>query len=343
MPFRCIVVAIDKLKILFESQDYEHLRCIESLFRYHLCKCDEEGKEIACNHRVFIQELIPHSEASHNLCRLLKESRPVWKGKYCEGSVRKNIRKYETADGERELYDMDSQLYVIHNRHKKESTCYIKGKSRKNGLYLFKRSGSLAIFLAHTICGMYKMHTVHASCVEINGGAYLFLGQSGMGKTTLCHDLVERGYSYMGDDLVFLQEIEGKIVVHSWLCPAKVCSSEKGCAHKETVDYLLQPSTHYSYSSPLKGIFHLQKTENKESAREAVPPISIFTWLIDSSNNLSLQYQREAWISTCQEAALSIPGYTLFYGNRSTFPLSLILDNNDNCKPKEVPKDETHR
>ncbi|MBF0215755.1 MAG: glycosyltransferase [Candidatus Omnitrophica bacterium] len=47
---------------------------------------------------------------------------------------------------------------------------------------------------------------IHASAVAGAGGGYIFTAVSGAGKTTLAFNLVRDGYSFLGDDLVFLGE-----------------------------------------------------------------------------------------------------------------------------------------
>lgn len=45
---------------------------------------------------------------------------------------------------------------------------------------------------------------VHGSCVAKNGNAFLFPARSGAGKTTVALHLVEKGYSFLGDDFLIL-------------------------------------------------------------------------------------------------------------------------------------------
>jgi hypothetical protein len=55
---------------------------------------------------------------------------------------------------------------------------------------------------------------VHASAVEVDGGAVLFLGDSGRGKSTLAASLALRGRALMSDDGVLVESREGAFHAH---------------------------------------------------------------------------------------------------------------------------------
>ena len=53
---------------------------------------------------------------------------------------------------------------------------------------------------------------LHASVVTVDGYAFAFVGQSGLGKSTLASSLSQRGARVLSDDILALESIGGKIV-----------------------------------------------------------------------------------------------------------------------------------
>jgi len=47
---------------------------------------------------------------------------------------------------------------------------------------------------------------IHASAMEKDGKAYIFPGRSGIGKTTFCLYMMDKGYRFISDDLVILKD-----------------------------------------------------------------------------------------------------------------------------------------
>ncbi len=58
------------------------------------------------------------------------------------------------------------------------------------------------------------LQLIHAAAVVIGGGAVLVLGTSGAGKTTSCLLLVQRGASFLADDVAAVEIREGQPFVH---------------------------------------------------------------------------------------------------------------------------------
>lgn len=70
--------------------------------------------------------------------------------------------------------------------------------------------GSLGIILTGPIASfvLYQLGvpSLHASAVEIDGGAVAFLGMAGRGKSTMAAAFVRRGFRLLADDLLTLEE-----------------------------------------------------------------------------------------------------------------------------------------
>ncbi|HKS96499.1 MAG TPA: hypothetical protein VJV74_10250, partial [Terriglobia bacterium] len=53
---------------------------------------------------------------------------------------------------------------------------------------------------------------LHASAVLIPGGAIAFLGETGQGKSTLASSFSQRGFPFLTDDCLLLEEKGGQLV-----------------------------------------------------------------------------------------------------------------------------------
>lgn len=61
------------------------------------------------------------------------------------------------------------------------------------------------------------LESLHGVACEVRGRAYLFLGNTRMGKSTLLTQLVQDGARFVSDDLLVLSRNEGELVVHRGL------------------------------------------------------------------------------------------------------------------------------
>jgi len=67
---------------------------------------------------------------------------------------------------------------------------------------------------------------VHASgVVDRSGRAFVFVGASGSGKSTIAFALARRGWTLLGDDGVVLERIEHGTIVHGWRSPLLVSAA----------------------------------------------------------------------------------------------------------------------
>lgn len=69
-----------------------------------------------------------------------------------------------------------------------------------------------------------QIFALHGAAVEYNHVAYLFLGPTTSGKTTLASYLVERGFGYLTDDCILLDKKE--LMVYPYTTP--ICLREGG-------------------------------------------------------------------------------------------------------------------
>ena len=68
---------------------------------------------------------------------------------------------------------------------------------------------------------LHGLEVFHASAVEIDGGAVLLAGGSGLGKSTLALNLHLGGAGFLADDSVALEGADGRLLAHPAIATAK--------------------------------------------------------------------------------------------------------------------------
>lgn len=69
---------------------------------------------------------------------------------------------------------------------------------------------------------LHGLEVFHASAVEIDGGAALLLGGSGLGKSTLALNMHLGGSGFLADDSVAIEFADGRLFAHPAIATAKV-------------------------------------------------------------------------------------------------------------------------
>lgn len=59
---------------------------------------------------------------------------------------------------------------------------------------------------------MFDHAVIHGCLVAINGSGILIVGDSGIGKTSVCLELMQRGHNFIADDAVLIRHINNKII-----------------------------------------------------------------------------------------------------------------------------------
>ena len=123
-----------------------------------------------------------------------------------------------------------------------------------------------------------RVFALHGAAVEYNRSAYLFLGSTTAGKTTLTSYLVERGFGYLTDDCILLDKKE--FSVHPFTTP--VCLREGGLAvfkklgkepanlHRVNEEsqfdrWVYTPANAVNQPIPLKRTFFISRNESVNS------------------------------------------------------------------------------
>lgn len=116
---------------------------------------------------------------------------------------------------------------------------------------------------------------LHASCIATDKGAILFVGEKGMGKSTLAALFSQKGFKVLSDDFILLESINKKFYVHPNLSEVRLFKNSVAKVfgknnklkmyssyNKKRIDLAQKQS---NYAIPLKEIFFLKKEGRKFS------------------------------------------------------------------------------
>jgi hypothetical protein len=82
------------------------------------------------------------------------------------------------------------------------------------------RAGAMIALRAR---GLYQLHA--SAAVDHRGQGWLFVGPSGVGKSTLAYALSRQGWHILGDDGVVLEPTASGAMLHAWREPSQVSSA----------------------------------------------------------------------------------------------------------------------
>ena len=189
-------------------------------------------------------------------------------------------------------------------------------------------SNGLPSMLIHVIGSQYGCYLLYASCIAVDGEALLFTGNSGVGKSTLCMELIRQGATYMGDDLVLVYMNGAKAMVGSLLFPVK-CYADKMHTHKKTIDVASQTSQRLPLNLPLKSMFFLQRsdTHKADPHLEPVDGETVFETMLKLTNKAHINADGGHFVDTLSSICCSVPCYSLFYGDCHKITPSFFANN----------------
>lgn len=247
----------------------------------------------------------------------------VWNGTI---STNEPVTWYNGTDDSENFIMIGRDILIRHSYSRKLTICHlIETKARFSKAYRPQLTCYI-FFLMQSILSMYGKYCLHASCVSKDNLAYLFLGKSGDGKSTISQIMTESGYEYMGDDLTFISKNNtGEIIVDSYLSKMKLLNKkQKG---KRTIDILKNENVKYTYQSKLGGVFKLHRVLQNTGSflQPAVSHTESFAWLMDSGNNIKIQYHPQLWMETCETAAY-FPSFTLMFADKDYFQSGILSD-----------------
>ncbi|MDR3219614.1 MAG: hypothetical protein LBU22_11700 [Dysgonamonadaceae bacterium] len=302
-----IDIVIAGIRITFWTDHQSDIDLLAEIFLYHIEKRSNRFNSEK-QHDVII--------ASSKEKLGLPENRPlVWSG-YINANT--PIQWYNSVDAPENIITIGDDILIRHIPQRKLTICYL---SESNALFLKShrpRLNNYIFFLIHSILPMYGKYCIHASCVAKEEHAYLFLGKSGEGKTTISAILGGIGFEYMGDDLVFISKDEKEgVMVEAFLSKAKLFNAK--FETKDSIDVIKDNHFNYCYRKELGAILKLQRMYGgKKSILMPASQAEVFVWLMNSGNNIKIQYNQQKWMDICEKAS-SIPAHTLMFADKEYF------------------------
>ena len=301
-------ILIADIQITFWTDHPSDTECLQEVFLYHT------GTEKALlgarkRHDVIVSSSKDKPD--------LSTGKPlIW-----EGYINENVpvKWYNRMDEDENIISVrDDSILIRHQSQRSLTVCYLVEKKARFSKSYRPQLTNCIFFLLHSIASMHGKYCIHASCMAKNGNAYLFLGKSGEGKSTISMLLGAAGWEYMGDDLVFISlDNNGDVIVDSFLSNIKLANEELNA--KESIDVIKNQHFNYTYKKKLGAIFKLQRThESKESLLVPASHVEAFSWLMDSVNAINIHYHPEQWINTCEKASF-LPAHTLLFANKAQF------------------------
>ncbi|MDR1543750.1 MAG: hypothetical protein LBS50_04935 [Prevotellaceae bacterium] len=247
------------------------------------------------------------------------EKQLVWNGYINENMP---VKWYNVNDTE-DIVCIGNDIVIKHLPQRFITICHLSETKAKFFKSHRPRLTNYIFLLLHNIMSMHKKYCVHASCAAKNETAYLFLGKSGEGKTTLSSILGNAGWEYMGDDLVFISENENhEIIADGFLCKAKLLNAKMQT--KDAIDIIKNQNFNYSYSKKIGTVVKLQKTAGNNSSLLPASQAESFAWLMSSGNNIRIQYHKQHWMNVAEKAS-DLPAYTLKFANKELFEPSILV------------------
>ncbi|MDR0430645.1 MAG: hypothetical protein LBH58_09250 [Tannerellaceae bacterium] len=309
-------IVVAGVLITFWTSHQADIDCVNDFFRYHLYDKDKKPVPEKYHDVIIVSSKEKTAMPTIPVTFLLR-----WNGTI---NARVPINWYNAGTDE-DLITIGDDITITHFPKRKLTRCYLSESKTR----LFKaqrpRLTCYIFFLLHSILSMHGKYCLHSSCIAKDKHAYLFLGKSGEGKSTISYLLARQGYEYMGDDLVFISEdAEGKLIVDAFLSKIKLLN--KKFEMKEAVDIIGKYQLNHAYRRELGAIVKLQRTSvSHKSSLIPATDAETFGWLINSGNNIKIQYQPRLWMDICEKAT-SFPAYTLMFADKEYFEHELIND-----------------
>jgi hypothetical protein len=305
-------ILIAGIKISFWTDHVADIECLKETFLYHREK-DNIPYRIQNSHDVIIT-------SSKNCLKSPTDMPLIWDGHVHNTAT---VRWYNQTSEPENVIRVADDILIRHLPQKNLTICCVmetKSYFSKSHRPLLS---NFILFLLHNITSMYGKYTLHASCVAREGHAYLFLGQSGSGKTTISEILGKAGWKYMGDDLVFIsRDDNNELIVDSFLSKAKIADPKN--AKKDFIDVIGDWHFNFTYKEKLSCIIKPQQTKaTKKSILIPSSQAEAFTWLIYASNNVKIQYHPQQWMDICGKASF-LPAYTMMFADRKYFDPAIL-------------------
>jgi HPr kinase/phosphorylase len=128
------------------------------------------------------------------------------------------LRTLDTTEREQafmRMSDFAMPVIILTNNHTLDTTMIDYATTR--GIAVFQTAEETTMvmhYLSEFLANQFAPQvTVHASFVDVYGVGIMFLGRSGIGKSEIALDLVERGHRLVADDIVILTRKREDIII----------------------------------------------------------------------------------------------------------------------------------
>lgn len=291
---------------------------IHQLFKYHVST--DETHTDGPSHLIEVKTVKKHI--------LPKDATLVWQGTYHgvghKGHHDNQLKKYLSADGKTEYFMASEGSCIINDLTANRTICTLQvTRHWLTRTKIRATVGLVIILLVHIIMTRHRRYAIHAAAVVWQGRSIVFTGKSGMGKSTLCADLVAQGAGFLGDDIVFLYQENDEVRVASLLFDAKLY--EQGKPQKGFVDILERYNCAKIEDAPLQAFAQIVPTRKGPSTVQLVrDDEKLFDVLLTAANNIALQYDYNDWIDLCTRVYESYPLYDFSFGDRALLDVNIL-------------------
>lgn len=314
-PSYVIHTNIAGIEVVWVTNCVSEDRELRRVLKYHLRSPGEASG--GGRHTVTFTQVVRQTE-------IPADAQPVWEGPYMGLTTSRNKVSWvhSPSDG-LDYLTLSDEIVVIHDRANFSTRCELLSRE-KDGMWIRPRIWDALVIMLHTVMSMHGRYSIHSAAVGLGGGAHLFVGESGHGKSTLCTDLVALGADYMGDDLTFLYLEEGKVMVGSLLMEAKLFPDKKA-REKDWIDVVARSGCGAPLALPLRNVYYVARAKGP-CRLERHESIDCMITLIKASNNVRMQYDTDLWQSTYETASVNNRFYRFNFGDRKSLTRE-IFDN----------------
>lgn len=288
---------------------------LRRILKYHLRDPQEDAGEETHTIEFTETEQLPIVPADAKL---------RWEGPYiCLVTSHNKVKWLFSESTGLEYMLLTEEITIVHDVSRNHTVCHLLSR-REGDRTVRPRIWDAIVILLHTVMSIHGRYSMHAAAVGLCGEAYVFIGESGHGKSTLCTDLVNLGADYMGDDLMFIYTRGDTVYAGSLLMEAKLLPSKRA-RQKEWIDVVETTGCRASLEMPLKRIYYLKRAKGpcRVEPRE---PADCMIAMIRASNNVRMQYDADRWQDALERTSMLNAFGVFHFGDRSTLSTDLFTD-----------------
>ena len=227
--------------------------------------------------------------------------RAIWQGILNDGTP---AVKQETKEGC--VLRIGEEVAMTFDFPGRRVRCCIRERKR-GGATARPQPGGYFIPLLTCLLSQERRYVIHGSAVSKAGSAAIFLGPSGAGKTTLSLHLSQRGYRFMGDDLVALKPGDHGTEVFSLLFKPKI---RQGGEPKAAADLPEARRMDPCGSASAGAMVHLACPPGVRRTPAACSEQRLLERLLEQGNPPRFYMRGQEWIDFACTAASRVKGWT---------------------------------